>query len=368
MGEVKNNNRNRVLNLVRKTENITKPNVSKELGLSLPTAIQHMKELEELGAIREGDVVGHTGGRRAKGYSLNENYRYAVGIELTLKEIVIIVVDFCGNQLAGEKFSCTLATDNNYYKMLGELLEQCLERWSIDRERIIGVGIAVPGLVTDDFRKIYYGKPLGVVGVLAEDLGRYIPYPCHMYNNSDAAGYAEILGDEHCKDAVLIRLEKEIGGSVMIDGKVYRGENGKSGKVGHIQLIRGGEECYCGRRGCFNTLCNQKKLEAAGGGSVEDFFAKLGAGDDYCQRVWEDYLQSLAEGITTLRMLFDSQVIIGGVIADYIVPCFEKLVDKTRRLDPFDDPHTYLRISKIGRFAPALGSAEAMMNEYWENF
>ena len=109
---------------------------------------------------------------------------------------------------------------------------------------------------------------------------------------------------------------------------MYRGENGKSGKVGHNQLIRGGEECYCGRRGCFNTLCNQKKLEAAGGGSVEDFFAKLGAGDDYCQRVWEDYLQSLAEGITTLRMLFDSQVIIGGVIADYIVPCFEKLVDK----------------------------------------
>lgn len=366
--DLKNNNRNRVFNLVRDSGSITKPNVSRELGLSLPTAIQHMRELEEMGAIKEGVSVGYTGGRRAKGYSVNENYRYAVGMELTLEEIRLTVVDFCGNQIQADVTERPLIMDQHYYKELGGLLNESLEKWKIAPEKVIGVGIAVQGLVTNDYQQVYYGGGFGIAGLSIDELGSYIPYPCRMYNNSDAAGYAEILGDAKCRDAVLIRLEKEVGGAVMIDGKLYRGENGKSGKVAHMQLVRNGKMCYCGRKGCFNTLCNRKVLEDACEGELAEFFDKLENGDQTCREVWKEYLQSLAEGIVNLRMLFDSRVIVGGMIAEYIKPYFQELLKKAVVLDTFDNPETYVQLSSRDYLAPALGAASILLHEFWQNF
>lgn len=66
----------------------------------------------------------------------------------------------------------------------------------------------------------------------AAEIGKYIPYPCRMYNDADAAGYAEISKSEDLTDAFYISLSNNVGGSVLIDHKVYKGEGAGAARSG----------------------------------------------------------------------------------------------------------------------------------------
>ena len=362
--ERKSDNRNRVFNLVREAENISKPGVSRELGISVPTAIQYINELEELGAVKEGGQVGCTGGRKAKAYSVDETYRYAIGVELKARQMIIVAVDYCGNLIHEDIEDCPFVLKNEYYKKLGALLEEKIDKWGLEREKVLGVGIALPGLVTENCERVYYGKVLNYEETSVQELGKYISYPCRLYNNSDSAGYAEIARDPETNDAVLIRLGENVGGSVIINGEIY---GAKSGKVGHIQLVPGGKKCYCGRRGCFETVCNEELLKKACRGTVSEFFEKLAGGDAACKKAWEKYIGYVAEAIVNVRMLFDNKIIIGGAFSEYMEPYFEDLLRRVTVLDTFDNPETYLRLSHIKHQAPALGGALQYIHESWKN-
>lgn len=246
--DIKTDNRNRIFKLIREAGSISKPGVARDLGISLPTAIQHINELESQGCIKEGESIGQTGGRRAKSYCINEDYRFAVGIYIFAEKIIITAADFLGKQLQADTIKCTFKMDNSYYMELGEILEGKIDEWGIDRKKILGVGIALPGLVTEDYQRVYYGKTLNITGVSVQELGKYISYPCRLYNEADAAGYAESIQNGENADAFYINLGEDVGGAVLINGKIYGGQNAKSGKVAHLMMVPNGKKCYCGCR------------------------------------------------------------------------------------------------------------------------
>lgn len=364
--DIKMDNRKRVFNLIREEE-ISKPEVSRRLGLSIPTAIQHINQLEEDGCIKEGGSIGHTGGRRAKSYTVNGEHRYAVGLYIFKEKVIVAAVDFCGRQVGMDTVDCVFSMQNDYYRKLSELLEEKIVQWKIEEDRILGVGVALPGLVTEDGRHVYYGKTLNFTGISVQELGKYIPYPCRLYNEADAAGCAEIAFGKDIKDAFYISLGERVGGVVLIDGRIYGGEYGKAGKVAHLTLVPGGKACYCGRRGCFDTLCNASVLKAVCEGEIQDFFEKVEKGDRVCVDAWDTYMQSLAEAVVNVRMLFDSKVIVGGVVRKYMEPYFPQLLQKATELDTFDNPADYLSLSRVKDGAAALGSALPFIHELWQN-
>lgn len=362
--DIKTDNRNRVFNLIREAGSVSRPNVSRQLGISIPTAIQHINELEEMGCIRADGSLGNTGGRRAKSYSVNAEYRYAMGVYILAEKLIITAADFCGNQLQTETVKIMFTMDNAYYMELSDLLEERIDRWKIDRKKILGVGIALPALVTEDRQRVYYGKVLNFTGISVQELGRYIQYPCRLYNEADAAGYAEIAQCKDTKNAFYISLGEHVGGAVLIDGNIY---NTKSGKVGHLTMVPGGKKCYCGRKGCFETVCNASILREACGGEVSDFFKKLESGDSGCVHTWKKYVQYLAEAIVNVRMLFDNRIIVGGGVAQYMPSHFDELLSLATELDTFDNPADYLRFSQVQNGAAALGSALPFIHELWQN-
>lgn len=364
--DIKIDNRNRIFNLIRETENVSKPSVPRKLGISIPTANQHIKELEELGCIREGENLGQTGGRRAKSYSVNEEFRYAIGAYIFAEKLIVTATDFAANQLPTVIEQCVFKLENSYYRKFAELVESYIDKYIIDREKILGVGIALPALITEDHQWVYYGKPFGFTGMSAQDIGKYLSYPCRLYNAADAAGFAEIAQYGEKNDAFYISLGESIGGTVLIDGKIYGGQNAKSGKIAHLMIVPGGEKCYCGRKGCFDTVCNAGVLRKACGGDVDDFFKMLRDGDSICTEEWEKYLRYLAEGIVDVRMLFDSKIILGGIVSEYMEPYFEELLEYATELDTFDNPADYLQLSCAKKGGAAFGSALPFVHECWQ--
>lgn len=364
--DLKRENRNKVFKKILESGSISSPALGYELQLSRPTVKQNLNELSELGLIYESGSVGHTGGRRAKTYSVVLDKKSAIGIDLTRNHISIVVSDLSENIIYEKRVRHPFSMEEEYLRYLGELVKEAVESQHISEEEILGVGIAVPGLITEDHKKIFYGEILKFTGVSVEEIGKYIPYECRLYNDADAAGYAEISKNKELTDAFYISLSNNIGGSILINHKVYKGEGPRSGEIGHMTIIPDGKACYCGQKGCFETYCNAALLSNLFDGNLANFFEALESGREDCQKVWEEYLRYLSIAVNNVRMLFDCKIILGGYVGAYMETYLPSLKEMAASRNTFEKNAEYLRVCKVKKEALALGSALPFIHEFIE--
>lgn len=367
MQDLKIENRNKIYNAIRKNGCVSGPSLIYELHLSRPTVTQNINMLLEEGLICEKGSFGNTGGRRAKGYSIVETYRVSAGLDITKNHITVLLVNLKGDIIYEKRIRYNFALTDEYRKKLGKLLDEALTETGVSQNQVLGVGIAVPGLVTEDYKQIFYGKILDFEGVTVDEFGKYIPFLCRLYNDADAGGYAEISQNSDLKDAFYLSLSNNVGGSILIDHTVYRGEGQRSGEVGHMTLIPDGCECYCGKRGCVETYCNARILSDICDGDLKEFFDRLNAGDKKCQEVWEKYLYYLVIAVNNVRMLFDCKIILGGYVGAYLDNYIGLIRRMAKDRNTFENNADYLEVCKVKREALALGSALPFIHEFWEN-
>ena len=136
----------------------------------------------------------------------------------------------------------------------------------------------------------------------------------------EAAARAEIWFWQDVDDAIYLLLNRNIGGALIIGGRVYEGKLYSSGTVEHMCLHPGGRPCYCGRRGCVEVYCSAGALEAQAGMPLPEFFRRLRAGSGPERALWRDYLQELALAIDNARMVVRSDVLLGGHLQAYMTP------------------------------------------------
>ncbi len=361
----KGSSRNRIFNQIREAGSVSASQLSYELQLSRPTVKKSLDELLEAGCIHENGYIGNTGGRRAGAYSVRADAKAAIGIDLTRNHITVIIADLCGNLVYEKRVHRPFALEDAYLRYLGELVEEAILAKQIPREAVLGVGIVVPGLITEDHREIFYGKILDFTGLTVDEIGKYIPCACRLYNDADAGGYAEISQRRDVTDAFYISLSNNIGGSILIDHKVYKGEGPRSGEVGHMTIIPGGRECYCGQKGCFETYCNAAILADMFQGNLEMFFERLQDNDADCAGVWREYLYYLSIAVNNVRMLFDCKVILGGYVGAHMEPYLDELKELAAARNTFESDADYLEVCRVKKDALALGGALPFIHELW---
>ncbi len=363
--DLKRENRNKVFNKIREAGSISSTALAYELQLSRPTIKQNLDELLETGYIYESGSFGHTGGRRAKAYSVVEKGKVAIGVDLTRNHITVLLVDLCGHMIYEKRIRSMFSLEDSYMKRLGDLVREAIDSQQIKQDNVLGVGIAVPGLVTEDHKRIFYGEILGFTDVSVETIGKYIPYSCRLYNDADAAGYAEISQSKDQADAFYISLSNNVGGAILIDRKVYKGGGPRSGEVGHMTIVPDGRECYCGQKGCLEAYCNEAVLSDLSDGDLALFFEKLEAEDKLCMNAWNEYLKHLSIAVNNVRMLFDCKVILGGYVGAYLEKYLSELRGMAAKRNPFEKDADYLRVCEVKREALALGSALPYIHEFW---
>ena len=98
-----------------------------------------------------------------------------------------------------------------YLKKLGSLVERVKEEAGIQDADLLGVGISVPGLVSDDGETVIYGRTLNFTGKTRKEIAKYIPYPCRLVHDSYAAGYIEAWKNQEVRNAFYISLSNSVG-------------------------------------------------------------------------------------------------------------------------------------------------------------
>ena len=368
--ETKSENKQAVYRFIQKHGSATRQELFVSLGLSLPTIKQALAYLESIGLIRAADVVRNTGGRNAAAYSVIESGRTAMGIFLAMNHITAVCVDLSGGITYKKKLPVPLAIrSDEYLQTIASIVEDVIAEAGVDEDKFVGVGITLPGRLSEDSESVASGFTREMTGITRSILSKYISYPTKMFHDSSAAGFAEIWTRPDIDNAVYININSTIGGAVYINNKLYKGNNQRSAEFAHMVLHpENGKPCYCGHSGCFYTVCNADILSSCANGSLDDFFSLLRRGDERIKAVWDTYLDDMALAVHNIRMFYDSEIILGGYVGSYIEEFIDELYRKVDALDVFGHyAREYVLPCKYKNEATAAGCAMQMLERFINN-
>ena len=290
--------------------------------------------------------------------------KVALGIDITLNHVTIVAVNLQGTIVASARQRKRFESTDAYYGYVGEALGELVETAGFREDQILGVGIGLPVLVDADRKSILFSKIIDPGDCAFENFSKYIPYQIRLYNDANAAAFTESWAGKEAGNAFYLMLSNNVGGSMIIDGAVYSGDNQRSGEVGHVTLVPGGKPCYCGQKGCVDAYLAATNLAGLTDGNLQAFFEGLKAGETTLVREWEQYLDHLASTVNILRLLLDCDIILGGYVGEYLEPYLEILRRKTVERNMFSVSGDYLRTGSYKKESIAAGAALNFITEF----
>lgn len=137
--EMRKFNRNLVYRVLLSQDEMSKQEIARATGLSLPTVTQNLQELVEKGLVEETGILESTGGRRAAGFRCIRNARSSVGIDITQHHIRIAVVNLAGEVLCeSERERFQFRDDDECYTSIADKVKAIVEETAVDTEGILG--------------------------------------------------------------------------------------------------------------------------------------------------------------------------------------------------------------------------------------
>lgn len=272
--------------------------------------------------------------------------RYAVGVDLGGTNIKIGIVSNKGKLL--DKLSISSKAEGGPDKVVKQIKIGVKEILSGSKRKIKGIGIGSPGVVS--VKKGTVENPPNFPGWTKVNLGNIISkefgIPCFVENDANVAAIGELIFGTGKKynSFVMITLGTGVGGGIILNKKLYRGEIGAAGEVGHITINYNGPRCNCGSYGCIeayvgnNYLINRIKSELSARPNqkilklAKNDLALLTpliinqaaeSGDSYAKSVISDMGEQIGAALASVSNLMDvSTFIIGGGVSGFGVPLF----------------------------------------------
>lgn len=357
--------------LYRSRQPLTKQEVARETGLSLPTVYQALSSLRELGLLAEGGERQSTGGRRASTFSVNAGGVGAVGVSVTGSQVRVLGCDLRGEIVDGVGGELPLEgplTTPELARTLQGVAEDAVSDMGSLGLRAVGVGVAVPSAIDPATGRLLNTRVLKISdpGPTAGDLVSGIALPADVFNDASCGGFSEVFPTHSGRSIAYVSLERGVGGAIIIGGVPYEGEGGASAEFGHICVEPGGKPCTCGRRGCLEAYCSSACLSDELGCTLDEFFSRFDSGDPEAVARFVDYAEHLVRGIQVIRTIFDCDVVLGGFMAPRLSFYFDFIVRRAEQLDFLRADASFLRYARHPLHGAPLGAAQKMVQRYIE--
>ena len=316
---------------------------------------------------------------------------YYLGIDLGGTNIAAGVVND-KYEIIKKKSTPTLANRDGklIIKDMAELCRSVVADCGLTIDDIEYAGIATPGTANSETGVVEYAnnlpfKRFPIADLLKEYLGVKKVY---IENDANAAAKAEAIAGaaKGAKYSVMITLGTGLGGGIVLDGKVYSGFNFAGAELGHIVIEKGGKQCSCGRRGCWETyssatgLTNMTKehvlkaraegrktlIDELINGNIDNCnarvaFAAMKQGDQVGKEIVDEYISYLACGITSIINIFQPNVLsIGGGVCNekdnLLVPLIKSVFNETYTKSD-TTKQCEIKIAELGNDAGIVGAA-----------
>jgi len=250
-------NQRRLLRALSSAGSMTQAQIARTTGLSAATVSNIVRELRDLGMVTVSPTS--SGGRRAQSVSLARGTGLAVGVHVTASHLRAAICDMAYDVLAEERIPYDVTQSPERGIRRAEWLVATLIRQArVDRTKIRGIGVAVPGPIEERTGRLGAGTVLATwQGVdIAAELSRRVGMRVQVANDAHAAALGESIwgAGRDIPDLAYLKLSSSVGAALVINGKVYKGYGGLAGEFGHITVNEQGRICRCGNRGCLETV------------------------------------------------------------------------------------------------------------------
>lgn len=372
---IKKINKKNIIQLLYKNDQLTKQEISKELHISIPTVISNVNELIEEGYLDEAGVAESTGGRKPIIVRFLPKARYSFGVSVTSNKIRIALVNLKLEIIKEEEFELLeeLQSIDTIMDRIKECIDTIVDNMKIPMDKIIGVGFSLPGTVNEEKLLLANAPNLGLRNIDFKKYETKYKYKLYIENEANAAAYAETFlnFDNVVKNLVFVSITGGIGAGIIINGNLYKGRNKHAGEFGHMTIVKNGEQCNCGKKGCWELYASEKALIKqynqefnATEKSMKEFF-KLTMTNEKAKNILYNYIDYLAEGIKNIILIADpEEIIIGGRIAYYEQYFKDLLIMRVFEENSFyTKEECKLSFSKLKSNASILGAALMTMQE-----
>ena len=366
MNDIRKKNYSDVYRLIYQERRISKSKIASSLEMSLPTVTQHLSTLETEGLIEKQGQMASGIGRKAAAYSIRQKARVSVGVEILPDHITAVVLNLYGAVIGKKEAQLSFSEKDEYFEALHDIVCELLQESNMSSDAVLGAGIGMQGLVSEDGQRMLYGKILDCTGLTVHSLAGRLSHPVRFIHDAECAAELELWRNPELTDVIYLSLGAHLGGAIIMRGQIQRGRTGRTGTVEHMTLVEGGRPCYCGKLGCMECYCSVNAMLEEGE-NLTDFFSQLRQGASRQVRRWADYLNYLAMALNNLHMVLDCTIVLGGHIAPYLIKqdidmLFSKLQDRTA----FPEEENFIRIGAQENDAVAAGAAIPFIRTFLE--
>ncbi len=309
---------------------------------------------------------------------------FYLGIDIGGTSVKGVLADGSGNVVADGSVP-TRCVQGGGDLLCGDIAALCKTLETRAGVNASAAGVSCAGMIASDGRVVFAGNLNLKNFPLAERLEGLLKIPVKVTNDANAAALGEAAygAGKNYSDSIFITLGTGVGGGIIIGGKLFGGGMGVGAEIGHMVINRGGRQCTCGRRGCFEAYSSATALirdtreameEDAGSLMWKGYDLSAVNGKtafEYCDadpaaaKVIENYIQNLACGIINLANVFRPQaIILGGGIAEegdrLIVPLQKRLDEGI--FGGQDYAPVKIVKATLGTRAGALGAVKLVIN------
>jgi predicted NBD/HSP70 family sugar kinase len=377
--DLRKSNRSRALWQVFLNGPLTRQEVGDLSGLSTATVSNLVAALEAEGVVAEVGLEDSNGGRPRGLLQVNPGYGYVIGVDVGETAFLVELFDF-RLQLRARHTSVTdmaVLDPEDAVRHIAEGIGAVIAESGVDRQDILGVGVAVPGLVEHREGAVVDGQSVGWHAVPLEAMLRdRTGLPILVDNGAKTLGQAEKwFGAARGTDnAVIVLLGIGVGTCIISNGEVYRGATSSAGEWGHTKVVVGGRACRCGAQGCLEAYVGAGAIAARYSElksrrvstSPAELEARVAAiidaagRDPAAAQVLEETVTYLGAGIADLVNLFNPErVAVGGwlgqALSDALLPAVREAAGRQALRLPFS--RVEIVKAELGKDAVALGAA-----------
>lgn len=376
-----------IKNLYTKGSN-TAGEMCSEVGISLPTVNSLLGDLMTSGEVIKHGRAESQGGRKPDLYKLADNSFYVISVDINKFRIRTAIYNSSNKAVTDiETLKISLNNDKETFEKVCDFILAHLEKSGLPNEKIIAVGISMPGLIDSvngiNHTYLKFGKK-SLVENFESRLGRKV----FLENDARAMTLAEFKfgHNDQYKNVLGIFIGWGIGLGIIIDGKIYQGASGFAGEFSHSPIFESREiTCTCGKKGCLESVASGTaivrmareaiqndsdsilaRMAAENNGEVEPYLvvdAAL-AGDQRAITIISEAGLDLGRGISILIQLLNPELIIlGGSVAEakhYLTTPIQQALNIYSMAKAREN--TELALYKLGKEVGLLGGV-AVVNE-----
>ncbi len=383
--------KNQILRILRDHEILSYTGIARKTKFSLPMVSELAKELLEEEYILPAQPGESRVGRPPTAVRLNPEAAYVLGIDLGRTYVNFVLINLHEDIVLTLSLPTGDIEDQPHViKTMDTGIEQVVMESRIPAEKLLGIGVAIPGLVNHEtgysFTYLSENKQ-PVQRLLQEHFGHYVAIDNDV--NAMALGEMRFGKAKDTQHAICINLGWGIGAGFILNGELYRGNSGFAGEFGHIIVKEDGDLCTCGKRGCLETVASGRavsrmaraKLEGGAPSQLnkvlrgkidqidpESIIKYAQKGDQFSIDMIRNEAEYIGKGLSILINLLNPEIIIlggrGSEAREIILHPIQSSIQRYAHVNL--QKEVKIVCSDLGYKAGSLGAASLITREIFE--